>query len=241
MVAGKPRSPRTKDAAALGDTSSGLGARLRRSRERTGMTVRGMARAIGVSPSLVSQIERGRVMPSVGTLYAISNALGLLVDDLFREADAAPSAHGARRPAAAPARGPVQRHDARKAIRLADGVRWELLTPEPDDELEFLYVVYDVGGASCPEDSLTRHGGKEYAYVISGRLGVRIGFEEFELGPGDSLSFDAQMPHRLWTVGRKPAVAVWAVRNRHGDARSHVVRKAGRPRTTDRRAEGSER
>jgi DNA-binding XRE family transcriptional regulator len=72
MVAGKPRSPRTKDAAALGDTSNGLGARLRLSRERTGMTVRGMARAIGVSPSLVSQIERGRVMPSVGTLYAIS-------------------------------------------------------------------------------------------------------------------------------------------------------------------------
>jgi mannose-6-phosphate isomerase-like protein (cupin superfamily) len=59
--------------------------------------------------------------------------------------------------------------------------------------------------------------------MISGRLGVRIGFDEFELGPGDSISFDAQSPHRLWTIGREPAVAVWVVLNRHGDSR---VRKA---------------
>jgi len=58
--------------------------------------------------------------------------------------------------------------------------------------VEFLRVTYDVGGASCAKDALMRHGGKEYAFMISGRLGVRIGFEEFELGPGDSISFDAQ-------------------------------------------------
>ena len=45
------------------------------------MTVRGLARYIGVSPSLVSQIERGRVMPSVGTLYTIANELGLPVTE----------------------------------------------------------------------------------------------------------------------------------------------------------------
>jgi transcriptional regulator with XRE-family HTH domain len=48
------------------------------------MTVRGLAREIDVSPSLISQVERGRVMPSVGTLYSIVNELGLVVDDLFR-------------------------------------------------------------------------------------------------------------------------------------------------------------
>ena len=46
------------------------------------------------------------------------------------------------------------------------------------------------------------------------------GFEEFELGPGDSITFDAQMPHRLWTIGRKPAEAIWVVYNRHGDSRT---------------------
>jgi quercetin dioxygenase-like cupin family protein len=59
----------------------------------------------------------------------------------------------------------------------------------------------------------------EYAYILRGRLGVRIGGEEYELRAGDSLSFDAQRPHRLWTIGRRPAVAIWAVLNRSGDKR----------------------
>ena len=66
------------------NASAGLGSRLRVAREKKGMTVRGLARYVGVSPSLVSQIERSRVMPSVGTLYAIANELGLVVDDLFK-------------------------------------------------------------------------------------------------------------------------------------------------------------
>jgi mannose-6-phosphate isomerase-like protein (cupin superfamily) len=88
---------------------------------------------------------------------------------------------------------------------------------------EFLVVVYNVGAESCPTDALIRHGGKEYACIISGRLGIRIGFEEFELGPGDSIAFDAQMPHRLWTLGREPAEALWVVLNRHGDNRIRPV------------------
>ena len=102
-------------------------------------------------------------------------------------------------------------------------MRWERLTPRPDPEVEFLYVVYEVGAESCDKDSLIRHGGKEYAYMISGRLGLKIGFEEFEMGPGDSITFDAQMPHRLWTVGRDPAEALWVVLNRHGDNRVRPV------------------
>jgi transcriptional regulator with XRE-family HTH domain len=56
--------------------SADLGVRLREGRERKAFTVRGLARYVGVSPSLVSQIERGKVMPSVGTLYAIANQPG---------------------------------------------------------------------------------------------------------------------------------------------------------------------
>jgi transcriptional regulator with XRE-family HTH domain len=182
------------------------------------MTVRGLARYVGVSPSLVSQIERGRVMPSVGTLYNIANQLGLVVDDLFRGVEGS----GKRRDTATATRESldlVQHPGQRKKISLADGVRWERLTPGPDREVEFLLVVYEAGAESCPENALVRHGGKEYAYLLSGRLGMKIGFEEFELAPGDSISFDAQMPHRLWTVGREQAVALWVVLNRHGDNR----------------------
>jgi transcriptional regulator with XRE-family HTH domain len=203
--------------------SNGLGSRLRLARERTGMSLRELARRVGVSASLVSQIERDRVKPSVGTLYSVANELGLLLDELFRDGEPGPNQHAKKRdrgqvPAAVP--DPVQRHSGRKTIRLASGVRWERLTSTPDKDAEFLYVVYDVGSASCDEHALTRHGGKEYAYMISGRLGVRIGFEEYELRPGDSISFDAQSPHRLWTIGREPAVAIWVVLNRHSDSRA---------------------
>ncbi|MBI2319521.1 MAG: helix-turn-helix transcriptional regulator [Betaproteobacteria bacterium] len=203
--------------------SNGLGGRLRLARMRSGLALRELARRIRVSPSLVSQIELGRVKPSVGTLYALSNELGLLLDDLFKHSEPRPKKTGsAGAPAGGP--GPVQRKSGRKTIRLASGGRWERLTPMPDTQVEFLNVIYDVGASSCDEDSLIRHGGKEYAYMISGRLGVRIGFDEFELGPGDSISFDAGSPHRLWTIGRKPAVAVWVVVNRHGDRRSQQAK-----------------
>jgi transcriptional regulator with XRE-family HTH domain len=215
------RKPRQKAASLLRSGRAGgsdrLGTRLRGAREKAGVSVRGLARKLGVSASLVSQIEHGHVMPSVGTLYAMANELGLLVDDLFRDGDAATQPDRSAGGTATP--GPVQRSRGRETIHLSGGVRWERLTPTSDAEVEFLYVVYDVGATSCEEDALIRHGGKEYAYMLSGRLGIRVGFEEFELRPGDSISFDAQNPHRLWTIGNRPAVAVWVVLNRHADRR----------------------
>jgi len=213
----RPASDNTKAAASRARVSI-IGPKLRQAREQKNMSVRGLARYVGVSPSLVSQIERGRVMPSVGTLYSLANELGLVVDDLFTGAQPR-SRKNEREIAAADVANPVLKSGQRKIIKLADGVRWERLTPTPDKDVEFLVVVYDVGAESCSKDALIRHGGKEYAYILSGRLGIKIGFEEFELGAGDSIAFDAQMPHRLWTVGREPAEALWVVLNRHGDNR----------------------
>lgn len=206
-----------RSSAAEEKASEGLGPQLRQVRERAGFTVREFARRVGVSPSLISQVERGRATPSVGTLLAITKELGLELGDLFRsESNGGPAAPG-----------PVQRGDSRKEIRLASGVRWERLTPGPDSDVEFLYAVYDVSSASCEEDSMLRHGGKEYGYLLSGCLGVKIGFEEYELDPGDSISFDAHAPHRLWCIGSQPAVVIWAVVQRHGDARQPPSRIAG--------------
>jgi len=215
----KPERDNSKAAVNRAKVSSGIGPKLRQAREHRSMSVRGLARYVGVSPSLVSQIERGRVMPSVGTLYAIANELGLVVDDLFTGAEPRTRSRERSEMDVANVLNPVLKTSQRKSIRLADGVRWERLTPTPDKDVEFLVVVYDVGAESCAKDALIRHGGKEYAYLIKGRLGIKIGFEEFELGPGDSIAFDAQMPHRLWTVGREPAEAIWVVLNRHGDNR----------------------
>src|SRR5262245_4065839 len=189
-----------------------LGARIRGERVRTGLSVRGLAAQVGVSPSLISQIERGRATPSVATLWSVADALGVSIAQLFDGADTVDREHVPH--------GPVQPQESRQSISLADGVRWERLTPEPDEELDFVLAVYPPGAASCPADALTRHGGREFGYVVSGTLAVKVGFEEHVLRTNDSIAFDSTMPHRLRAVGDEPAVAVWAVLHRHGDARA---------------------
>lgn len=56
-----------------------------------------------------------------------------------------------------------------------------------------------------------RHNGREYGYVLSGRLSVTIGFDTYEVGPGESVAFDCTLPHRLATIGDEPVEAVWFV------------------------------
>jgi len=179
------------------------------------LTLRELARRVGVSPSLISQIETGRSQPSVGTLYAIATELEVSVDDLLFDGDDTrpdrrPGGAGGRDDNAAGA-GPVQRSHNRRAISLDSGVRWERLTTQHDDDVEFLDVVYDVGGASSTAESLTRHAGHEYGIVLTGRLSVTLLFEEHLLEAGDSISFASTTPHRLANAGDVPVHAIWCV------------------------------
>jgi transcriptional regulator with XRE-family HTH domain len=194
--------------------ASRVGSRLRAERERRGISLRELARRVGVSPSLVSQIELDRVNPSVSTLYALVTELGMTMSDVFADSRPAERASQLRG-----ADGLVERPETRRVINLASGVRWERLTPHSDRDVEFLYVTYPVGAESCPEDALMTHGGKEYGYVASGMLGVRVGFEEYELPAGGSIAFDSSSPHRLWTIGDEPVHAVWVVIGRKADPR----------------------
>lgn len=209
-----------------------VGYGLRERRLSLDVSLRELARRLSLSPSLISQIERGRVMPSVATLYAITTELNMSLDALFRDTDgqvtstqqlpgaeaAQPSASGPSDAAAASAE-PVVRPAERKVIELGSGVRWERLTRSPDHGVDFLYVVYEPGGASCDPPFLIRHAGREYGHVLSGRLEVTVGFESRVLDPGDSISFDSTTPHRLAAVGEKSARAVWFVVGRLGDSR----------------------
>lgn len=196
-----------------------IGERLRGARLEQGLSLRGFADRLGVSPSLISQIENGRARPSVNTLYAMTGELGVSIDDLlFVESDArsgdddtdgtSPD-HGQDVRQKEVTSGPVQRSKDRKTIRLASGVTWERLTTTSEPEVEFLLVTYEVGGASSPESEFQRHGGHEWGYVISGTLGVTIGFEDYTLGPGDSISIDSTTPHRLYNRGNDPVRGIW--------------------------------
>ncbi len=204
-----------------------VGRRLREERNRQEMSLRELARRIGVSPSLISQIETGRSEPSVRTLYAMVAELNVSLDDLLSDGQGlraagyrsdSPETIGAPVEAGRSA-SPVQPNNSRKAIDLESGVRWERLTAAPDAEVDFLYVIYDVDGASSESEALMRHSGQEYGFVLRGSLGVTIQFENYTLGPGDSISFESTTPHRLWNMGNEPVHAVWFVVGRHNDPR----------------------
>ncbi len=210
------------------DPGAELGPRLRRVREQRGWSARELARRISCSPSLISQIERGVSAPSVGMLYALATELSTSLDFLFgvgpAEGGTTMTAHraGRSRPAVvAPSDPPapgwpaghgiMQRAGRRRTIDLASGVRWERLTPGPDERVDFLEVVYEPGGHSTDARRALRHDGYEYGLIMSGRLHARVGFESYELGPGDSLAFDSSIPHEYWNSTGGEVRAVWAV------------------------------
>jgi len=198
----------------LGD----LGARLREERERARISQRELARRLGVSASLISQIESGQSKPSVSTLYAIVTELDVSLDDVFRIHDdelSIATAVGAESESAVVAR-PVVHPTERHVVELDSGVIWERLTSHEHEDVDFLHVIYDVGGSSASDERLMRHPGREYGYVLSGRLGVQLGFERHELGPGDSIAFDSTTPHRLWNLGDEAVHGIWFVVGRDG-------------------------
>lgn len=218
------------------DPASALGPRLREVREERGLAVRELARRIGCSASLISQVERGISSPSAGMLYALATELQASLDYLF---DAMPAKGpgdepppvaaqmpppgrdgrpgGQEPPLPAPhdalpgGQGIVQRISGRRAIDLASGVRWERLTPRTDNRVDFLEVIYEPDGHSTDSRRAVRHDGYEYGVIISGILQANVGFELHELGPGDSIAFDSATPHEYWNRTSERVHAIWVV------------------------------
>ena len=216
------------------DPGTGLGPRLRLVRASRQLSVRELARRVGCSASLISQIERGVSVPSVGVLYSLATELGSSLDYLLFGSGAGPEGVSAETPstgaagdaggseatraagatesqAAAPPTAIVQRGCDRRIIDLASGVRWERLTPQSEALTDFLEVIYSPGGHSTDERRPLRHDGREYGLVISGTLTANVGFESYELGPGDSIAFDSSTPHEYLNKTGDVVRAIWVV------------------------------
>ena len=210
-----------REAASQGDAEAldGIGDRLREERVKAGLSQRELARRLGLSASLISQLESGQSRPSVGTLYSIVTELGVSLDSVIRGGDD----RGSASPGGSVRidRSPVAHPGGRPSIDLDSGVRWEELAADHEEGIDFLLAIYEVGGASTPDRSLMRHHGREYGYVITGTLGIQIGFAEHELRPGDSVAFDSTTPHRLFNKGDEPVHAVWFVVGRGSDGHAH--------------------
>ncbi len=143
-----------------------LGQRLRHARERKNIGLRELARRLGVSPSLISQIETGKTEPSINTLFAMVSELELSVNEIVfdaeRSGDQIPArppsrgvpeapASGDRRPVAAePPGSPVQHSGNRTSISLESGVSWQRLTAQPDHNVDFLYLRYPPAASRRP-------------------------------------------------------------------------------------------
>ena len=202
-----------------------VGDRVRAARTASRMTVRELARRIGVSASHVSQVERGIGAFSVPALYSVARELGVSMSDLLDP----PRAPAVATDASAPTGGTgdlrvagiVQRAADHPSIKLSSGPRWSRLTVVGETDAEFLEVIYAPGTAAPLED--ITHEGREYGVVIAGRLNVEVDGTRTVLEPGDSIVFDSDVPHRFWNEGDDEVRAIWFVRDRgHGDPVPHT-------------------
>jgi mannose-6-phosphate isomerase-like protein (cupin superfamily) len=173
-------------------------------------------------------VELGKVSPSIATLTALGEVLGctaaeLLVDHVM--GTATPNGSSAPSQAAAThalleATGVatvVQRAGTRPFVEPTEGVHWERLTPFSLAGMEFVHTIYEPGSESSPEGMYRRHSGVEWGYIISGTFHVSLGFEEYVLEPGDSISFSSNIHHRLHNPGPKRVHAIWSVLGGEGD------------------------
>jgi transcriptional regulator with XRE-family HTH domain len=226
-----------------------VGALIRRERQRQGLSLRELARRVGVSASMLSQVETDRTRPSVSTIYAIATELGISIDALLSDSDAADTSAGAGAAGAdlggagpngpspggaAPRRGPslgelgcqLVRPEDRRKLELESGVTWELLSDLLPHLVDFMYVTYEPGGRSSSSGKLMRHTGTEFAYLLRGKLKIQVGFDEYVLQAGDALAFDSSEPHLLVNEGAEPAEGIWFVLGRRLTPESHAARVA---------------
>ncbi len=202
-------------------TADSIGDRVRRIRQARGMSLRKVAQELGVSPSLLSQVETGKSRPSVGILYSLAGFFGVSADELLGLA-------GTTRvetppPAWFPPTPEVQRGVDNAVIEMEDGVRWERLAVSPDGRADALLVTYAPGASSGEDGKLTRHSGFEHALILEGELTLLLEFDTYVLGPGDSLQFESMRPHAYVNRGTVDARGVWFVMGRRSAALDAVV------------------
>jgi transcriptional regulator with XRE-family HTH domain len=209
-----------------------IGGKLRKARQKQKLSLRELASRADVSPSLLSQIENGRANPSVMTLHNVASALAVPITFFFpnpaetemqpQQATLVQSSKTASEiraddqdgfDGAAPQyESPVVNSDARLAIELMGGVRWERLTASEEEGVQFLEIHYRPGASSG--SAMSHHRGREFGYLLAGTLSLQLGFEHYTLRPGDSIIFDSNTPHRLSNEGTETVRAIWIIMNR---------------------------
>ena len=172
-----------------------IGARVRGLRETMGLSLRDLGERAGVSAPMLSQVERGETSPTLAVAHKIATGLDLSLSQLLRldETDGVT----------------VIRRDQRRAgASRADGHSYELLTPElPGQRAEVsrhsLASGAKTGGPGDPP--IHEAGSRETAVLLAGRLRLVCAGTAYDLTEGDSVTFDADLPHHFENPGRAEA------------------------------------
>lgn len=198
-----------------------LGQRLRAARIERGHSLRATAAATQVSPSLLSQVETGKVHPSVSTLYSVVSFLGISLDEVLGQ----PAAAAAEQET--PLRGggsaPVLPAGSGIRVVMENGVTWDRLATLGAGGVDPLLTTYAPHGSSSIDDTHMRHSGVEYGYIIQGELTLKLEFESYLLRAGDSVCFDSRRPHLYVNHTNELAQGIWFVVGRSADDATEPV------------------
>jgi transcriptional regulator with XRE-family HTH domain len=157
-----------------------VGTRIKKLRQKRGLSVSELARRAGVSKSLISQIENGHANPSVETVRTVATVLEVPVFSLFLEEGGPQSAL-------------VRKNErVRLTVPGSETIR-ELLTTDLDREMVLVFSRIPPGAKSSP--SPVTHKGEECTYVLKGALIQVMDDQEYVLEAGDAFYFDARIPH----------------------------------------------
>lgn len=155
-----------------------IGARLRAARLARGLTLEAVGAAAGISQGFVSKLERDQVSPSVASLVAICEAVGLKVGELFE-----------------PPPSQIVRAGQGAPINFGgEGAEEFLLTPGSQTDVEVIRSLIAPGG-TAGDDLYSLDCDVEFVYVLAGRLTIILGDDEHELSAGDSMTFRGRDPH----------------------------------------------
>ena len=188
-----------------------VGAELRRVRLEKKLSLRSVATAVGVSASLLSQVETGKTQPSVSTLYALVNHLGLSLDGIMSGQGAVSDTVSS----SSPSNSVVQRGADNPRIDMENGVTWERLAHGSSNMADPLLVTYPPGSSSSLEGKLMRHEAAEFGYLLQGKLLLKLEFEPIEINAGDSFAFDANRPHLYRNESNETVKGIWFVISTH--------------------------
>ena len=168
----------------LGDYAIGERMRVLRLRKKMGLVELG--KHTGLSPALLSKIERGRMFPTLPTLLRVALVFGVGLEYFFAGAREKPLVAIVRR---------------KDRIRLPDRpgtddvvYRFESLD-FPATERRFNSYMAEFSALPADKLRLHQHAGVEFVYVLQGTLSIHVAGEEQALGAGDSIYFDASTPH----------------------------------------------